>query len=237
MNKSKTTKLSDELILTWIEGNLSNEESKRVENLIRSSDENFIRYSALLASYNEMQAVQFEKTPEWLIEKANNELGLVTPLRNQPSSSKVTPKIEKFIKSIKWAFNRRFASYAIVSASILFLLLVSILIGPDTEGDGLKDEPLKFFDKLAQPKFQPVVNADLDGVKVIYLEDKIIITQDTKVKRELSITSQSGKLLLSVDIRDIENVINTSSIVDQEIILIKITTFDEIIYEATVRIK
>lgn len=237
MNTPKDKILSNELILAWIEGNLSKSEMERVKNLIKASDEAFLKYSTLLASYNEMQAVELEKTPDWLIEKANNELGLVTPLSKPPTPEKLTSKIEHIINSIKWAFKPRITSYAIVSAGILALIILTLLPDMNSDSNDLKDEPLKLFDQLTQPKFQPVVSTELEGVKVTFKDGKIIVTQPMKVKRELSITSQSGKMLISKNIQNIENTINTSSIEDQEIIIIKIKSFDEIIYEATVRIK
>jgi len=76
MSTSKKQILSDELILSYIEGNLPEEESKRVEKLIRSNDKHFIRFSSLYASYREMEEVKLEVVPDMLIERAKAEFQL-----------------------------------------------------------------------------------------------------------------------------------------------------------------
>ena len=76
MSTSKKQILSDELILSYIEGNLPEKESKRVEKLIRSSDKHFIRFSALYSSYREMEEGELEVVPDMLIERAKAEFQL-----------------------------------------------------------------------------------------------------------------------------------------------------------------
>ena len=76
MSTSKKQILSDELILSYIEGNLPEEESKRVEKLIRSNDKHFIRFSSLYASYREMEEIKLEVAPDMLIERAKAEFQL-----------------------------------------------------------------------------------------------------------------------------------------------------------------
>ena len=85
MSTSKKQILSDELILGYIEGNLPEEESKRVEKLIRSSDKHFIRFSALYASYREMEEVELEVIPDSLFERAKKEFGLKAEKAEKPN--------------------------------------------------------------------------------------------------------------------------------------------------------
>ena len=66
-------KLSDELLVAFLEGKLSDSEKKEVQDLINQSDANFIKYSRFYASYKQMEQTEFEVAPDQLIKLANKE--------------------------------------------------------------------------------------------------------------------------------------------------------------------
>ena len=72
----KHKKLTDELLVAFLDGNLSDSDKKNVRELINQNDENFMMYSRYYASYKQMQETDFEVVPDQLIEAANKKFGL-----------------------------------------------------------------------------------------------------------------------------------------------------------------
>jgi hypothetical protein len=130
MSTSKKQILSDELILGWIEGNLSAEESKRVEKLIKSSDKYFSRFSTLFAAYKEIEEVELEVTPDMLIERAKAEFQLD---EKKKAGGIIPENLLQSLRGIKDFIVVQKVRLAVVSTAMLTLLMigrVALIRGP-----------------------------------------------------------------------------------------------------------
>ena len=112
-------KISDELIIAYIEGNLSEEEALKVERLIDSDNLIFSRYAVLNRSYRQLEDTSFEVTPDSLKEKLNISLGLeAEEIAEKGSTASALDKVNQLVNNI---FQLR-PQLAIVSAAFVAFL-------------------------------------------------------------------------------------------------------------------
>tara|TARA_B100000315_G_scaffold238450_1_gene256254 strand:+ start:351 stop:1064 length:714 start_codon:yes stop_codon:yes gene_type:complete len=230
MSTSKKHILTDELILGWIEGNLSSEESERVEKLIKSSDKYFSRFSTLYAAYKEMEEVELEVTPDSLIERANKEFGLkAEKAEKQNIFPNITEKIATFFTP------PRLVPIGVFSTAFVVLMIVT-LFKPESD---IRDEDGKIrfvlSEKFTTRSATAVADNKLQGIQAYIQNDSLVIKQPIRFNRELSIISKDGELLLSSEFKDLENKIGLTSLSAQDSVIVKIMSLDTVVYEAVLK--
>lgn len=227
MSTNKINRLTDELLVGYIEGNLSKEDAKRVELLIKSSDENFARFSALYTSYREFQDLELEVTPDTLIQKVQAELGIT----NKKAASHKANVIKDFINNVQEILKPRVAVYALISAALVIVTIFTIYFQSDDETELQPKRDTEFFNKIMYPDMRPATHSNIKGIEVRLEEDVLTITQPFRFDREIIIYSEERELILSEKFREMDHKILLPETLKGDSIHIVITSLDTVVYK------
>ena len=119
--------ISDELLIAYIEGNLSEDDALNVEKAIDKDNQVFSRYAILNKSYKDLEETKYEVTPDSLKEKLNIEFGLekihATP--DKPETDGLSVSISSLIG--------KFFQPTPLFATILSVLVIMLFISKQTE--------------------------------------------------------------------------------------------------------
>jgi len=227
MSTNKINRLTDELLVGYIEGNLSKEDAKRVELLIKSSDENFARFSALYTSYREFQDLELEVTPDTLIQKVQAELGIT----NKKAASHKANVIKDFINNVQEILKPRVAVYALISTALVIVTIFTIYFQSDDETELQPKIDTEFFNKIMYPDMRPATHSNIKGIEVRLEEDVLTITQPFRFDREIIIYSEERELILSEKFREMDHKILLPETLKGDSIHIVITSLDTVVYK------
>ena len=227
MSTNKINRLTDELLVGYIEGNLSKEDAKRVELLIKSRDDNFARFSALYSSYREFQDLELEVTPDTLIQKVQAELGIT----NKKAASHKGNVIKDFINIVQEILKPRVAVYALISTALVIVTIFTIYFQSDDETELQPKIDTEFFNKIMYPDMRPATHSNIKGIEVRLEEDVLTITQPFRFDREIIIFSEERELILSEKFREMDHKILLSETLKGDSIHVVITSLDTVVYK------
>ena len=229
MSTSKKHILTDELILGWIEGNLSSEESERIEKLIKSSDKNFSRFSTLYAAYKEMEEVELEVTPDMLMKRLNKRFDL---------DQKTKPSIKldwlaQFDKTFNAIFNSQPAVATILSVMLVVLIGVNLLNQPEKRDD---EGRLRIITLLNSPEYTPAVaeltrgDSKIKEITVSVKNQELIIDQLISIERIVWVIDDQDNVLMQEKIDQRKNSLYFGSPVEKDSIRIIMESESVIVY-------
>ena len=221
----KNNKLSDELLVAFLEGKLSDSEQKEVQDLINQSDANFIKYSRFYASYKQMEETEFEVAPDQLINLANKEFGLEG--KKDPIES------FDFSKLFEWISNRRTTmAFATLAASVTILITVKNITVESPES-GKRPLVLRSLKKTNKAESGLAVKS-IEGLNVDIQNDTIFVNQPFKFNRTLIVLSGSKKdILFKSDFVNIDESFQLSDLSESDSVHIIIETLGEEVYRNT----
>ena len=230
MSTSKKHILTDELILGWIEGNLSSEESERIEKLIKSSDKNFSRFSTLYAAYKEMEEVELEVTPDMLMKRLNKRFDL---------DQKTKPSIKldwlaQFDKTFNAIFNSQPAVATILSVMLVVLIGVNLLNQPEKRDD---EGRLRIITLLNSPEYTPAVaeltrgDSKIKEITVSVKNQELIIDQLISIERIVWVIDDQDNVLMQEKIDQRKNSLYFGSPVEKDSIRIIMESESVIVYD------
>jgi len=250
-------KLNDELIIAFLEGNLSEDEEKNVQALINENDENFLRYSQLYDSYYEMMDAELEEVPDELIEKAYKKLGIaqswfsLSELKNRFNFGKKgyvdesRVEIRPAFKSLQEPADAYSPLSISPGRSILGIPLSSATIGLSLIGGlfvtviliNLSKSPASLGPGqiLSPPTEWLMRSDDSSGVSIQMKNDNIIITQKEMIERQIMITGVTGTpIYLDKEFNDTLNIIKWPEVSGD--IFISIYQNDELLFNKKIEI-
>lgn len=230
MSTSKKHILNDELILGWIEGNLSSEESERIEKLIKSSDKNFSRFSTLYAAYKEMEEVELEVTPDVLIKRLNKQFDL---------DQKTKPSIKldwlaQFDKTFNAIFNSQPAVATILSVMLVVLIGVNLLNQPEKRDDKGR---LRVITLLNSPEYTPAAQVLTRGdnktkeITVSVKNQELIIDQLISIERIVWVIDDQDNVLMQETIDKRNNLLYFGSPIEKDSIRVVMESEGVIVYD------
>jgi len=227
--------LTEEQILGWIEGNLTKSKSELVNSHLKECDKCFIIYSSLFSSYQEIETVKFEATPDMLIKKAIDFFRLG---RVKPNWKQYLPTVKSVInlsKRISEIFRPKVLAYAVISGILVIVVSISFLNYKKDDKSKIDVQNLlaPFMTKQATPTY----SNNLAGIVVSIKNDSIRITQPIRMQRRLIVQNQYGVKILMRDFNSINNIIQIPFSGNQDSVNIIITTLDTIVYESSIRLK
>ncbi|MBC8320164.1 MAG: hypothetical protein H8E34_05520 [Bacteroidetes bacterium] len=232
----KTEHLPDELILGFIECNLSNTDSDLVNDHLKTCDSCFVKFSTLFASYQEMEEVKLEVTPDMLINKITKKFSLV---KSKPYFKPVSAGLQRLVSDVSHWFDNllrpRKVVYAVVSTGIVVVILLTIF--RVRQEDRIESPTPGIFAPFLERQIMPVSSNNLSGIKVAIANDSLKISQPIRFKRELIVQTLNGKILLSKEFMDLNNTFQVPVNVIQDSVIIIITTLDSVVYEAVLRVE
>ena len=221
-------KLTDELLVAFLEGKLSDSEKKEVQDLINQSDANFIKYSRLYASYKQMEQTEFEVAPDQLIEAANKKYGLNI---NKGPTIEMAQGFD-FSNLIKWITNPRTLAYASLAASIAILISIQDPMIEKPEG-GRRPVLVRSLKKTNKAESGLAVES-IEGLNVDIRNDTIFVNQPFKFNRTLIVLSGSMKdILFRSDFINIDESFQFSDLSKSDSVYIIIETLGEEVYRNT----
>ena len=227
MSTNKINRLTDELLVGYIEGNLSKEDAKRVELLIKSSDENFARFSTIYSSYREFQHLELEVTPDALIKTVKKELGL----SNEKAVLKKESVFGVFINNVQEILKPPVAVYALISTALVIVTIFTIYFQSDDETELQPKIDTEFFNKIMYPDMRPTTHTNIKGIEVRLEEEVLTITQPFRFDREIIIFSEERELILSEKFREMDHNILLPETLKGDSIHIVITSLDTVVYK------
>ena len=233
MSTNKINRLTDELLVGYIEGNLSKEDAKRVELLIKSSDENFARFSALYSSYREFQDLELEVTPDTLIQKVQTELGIT----NKKAASHKRNVIKDFINNVQDILKPRVAVYALISTALVIVTIFTIYFQSDDETELQPKIDTEFFNKIMYRDMRPATHTNIKGIEVRLEEEVLTITQPFRFDREIIIFSEERELILSEKFREMDHKILLPETLKGDSIHVVITSLDTVVYRTILNLR
>ena len=217
-------KLTDELLVAFLEGKLSDSEKKEVQDLINQSDANFIKYSRFYASYKQMEQTEFEVTPDQLIERANKEFGL--------EAKKEPPPIHgfDFSKLLKWVTKPQTLAFATLAASVAILITTQDAMIERPE-DGKRPMVVRSLGKTKGAKPELADNR-IEGINIFIQNDTIFVEQPFKFNRTLIVLSGGKKdVLFKSDFTDMSESFQFSDLSKSDSVYIIIETLGEEVYK------
>jgi hypothetical protein len=221
--------LSEELMISWINGDLDDDQVTTAEKHINDCNKCLLDFSLLMKSHKEIEGKIFEKAPKHVIERVKMELGL-----------EKAPDISQGPIPIPTLGGRVFAHLTErgpVLYSIAAAILVLAVIIPILKDDGAEEEqsfPNKLLEQVQMPKVvSPTAKATIDGMQVTVKGNLLEITQPIKFPFTLKVLSISGTLLLKSELIDTENRLDLHSFKDLDSIKVVLTTLEEVIFDST----
>jgi len=219
-------KLSDELLVAFLEGKLSDSEKKEVQDLINQSDANFIKYSRFYASYKQMEQTEFEVAPDQLIKLANKEFGL------EAKKEPIIYPIDGFgfSKLLKWVSNPRTLAFATLAASVAILITVQDSMIERPEG-GRRPVIVRSLKKTNIAR-SGLADNKIEGLNIVIQNDTIFVEQTFKFNRTLIVLS-GGKqdILFKSDFTDMYESFQFPDLIKSDSVYIIIETLGEEVYK------
>lgn len=224
--------LSDELLIGFIEGRVDVTQGKESFSHIKSCDKCFLKYSSLRASYQEMDNIDLEVTPDSLVERANREYHLVEPKRVLTTIS------EKFKGTLKIGYENlthilrpRVVTYAVITTFILLIIFVPILFQKE-DIIGKEDVRKILENYINRTNNTALLSSDESlGIKVYLSNDTLRITQPFRFNRTLEIISNNGSVLYRSNFSDLTNDFLLNNFILNEPSIVTIVSMDTIIYK------
>ena len=205
--------LNDEIILSWINGDLPNDQVTEVKKHVDDCNTCLLRFSVLMKSHQEITGKSFETAPSKIINDVRSNLGLEVK-EGLEISGDIPPGQIPILHAIeeKPLGGRFFASltergpalYSVAAAILLLVVMLPIFMDDSAEeGETFKDRILK---RVQLPKVvSPHLNEEMAGIQ-LSLENNILkITQPIRFQRELKVYSDKGDLILETEFTDAEN--------------------------------
>ncbi len=224
--------LTEELILGWIEGNLTKSKSELVNSHLKECDKCFIVFSSLFSSYQEIESVKFETTPDILIKKAIDLFGLGKVKPNWMQSFPIVKSVKNLIKQLSEIFKPKVLAYVAISGILVIVVSISFLnIKKDDKSEiDIKNLVAPFMVRQAVPTY----SNNLAGIVVSFDNDSIRIEQPTRMKRKLTIHNKKREVILEKEFMDLHNSIPAPEIINQDTMWITIFTLNTVVFKTVI---
>jgi len=223
----KYKNLTDELLIAFLEGNLSDSEKKEVQNLINQSDANFVWYSRFYTSYKQMHETEFEVAPDQLIERANKEFGLEA--KKEPISDPAIDGFD-FSKLLKWVTKPQTLAYATLAASVAILITTQDAMIESPE-DGRRPVIVRSL-KKTNIATSGLADNKIEGLNIFIQNDTIFVEQTFKFNRTLIVLSGGKKdILFKSDFTDMYESFQFPDLIKSDSVYIIIETLGEEVYK------
>ena len=182
--------LSNELIIAYIEGNLSEEKAEFVEEVLRSDDRAFTRFAVFYRSISELDQVDLEVTPNVLTNRVNELFDLIKDVEE--------PAIKtNWLDQVNIAINTIFNSQNTVATvfAVLFVMIIGINLLDQPEDFLDEQGRLRILTHLDSPDYTPVSDEEMKGITVSLDEKELIITQRLSVERIVLVLDKQNDVL------------------------------------------
>mgnify|MGYP000022308115 CR=1 FL=1 len=240
----ENNKISDELLIAYIEGNLGEKDALNVEKGINTDNRVFSRYAILNKSYRQIEATEFEVTPDSLKEKLNIILELdANDKVDERIGTRLIDRVDSIVNSIFQLQPR----LAIVSAALVaFITRIMFLADPvkpimlytdNNASDKQRiSELIQSLDNKSS-SYLSVKEKQSKGIDISIKDDTLSIKQILKVPRKVYIFNYDKNILLEKEISDKENKIVIKDMIDNDSLRITIETAGIIIYDDWLKMK
>ena len=222
--------LNTEEMMALLEGSLSIELNSEYEEHIHKCDKCFLEFSQYSLSYDELQEMKFEVTPEDLIKRADNEFSLIPDDNKAPIWSRVGKIIPKTRLLPVWSLPKRTTE---LLAFGIAAVIIFIFIGNNSEGD--QASPAINFKPFKQNYvMNPTEEIMQGGLKITVEGDTLNISQPVKIKRKVMFYDSQQNPIAEQSVSDLSNIITLPPFVKNDKIYIEITTFDTIVWRGLI---
>ena len=231
--------ISDELIISYINGSLPNDQKELLESVLLNDDNVFTRYAIFKKAHLDISNSQLEVTPDILKEKLISELGLST---GESENLDKEPGLLGWFDSLITSIFELQPRLAIISTALIALLTRYLFLADPVKAPSrllYSDEPKhrKHISELYESlnnkskSYQSVNARKKVGLAVSIKDDTLIIQQPLIVSRKIYVFNSEQSVLLEDVVKDKENNILLEKLSDQDSLRVMIETAGIIIYD------
>ena len=223
-------KLSDELIIGYIEGKLSDEKTKYVERILAADDDAFTRYAIFYRSFSELESIELEVTPDMLIKRLNKRFNL---------DQKTKPSIKfdwlaQFGQNFIAIFISKPVIATVLSVMLVVLIGVNLLNQPEKRDDKGR---LRIITLLNSPEYTPAAQVLTRGdnkikeITVSVKNQELIIDQLISIERIVWVIDDQDNVLMQETIDKRNNLLYFGSPIEKDSIRVVMESEGVIVYD------
>ena len=237
-NKNKS--ISDELLIAYIEGNLSKKQSIIVENAISEDNILFSRYAILNKSYQQLNETNFEVTPDSLKERLNQEFGIKKEIVKEPL------KLHTYANEL---LNKIFNSTPILATVMSVFLIMLIIfnssgdVNSSPQGKPILNAPKDVNEFLKRMNNQNVSVVPLssdqmnEGIMVSIKNDTLVIKQTLSIARKIYVINMSNTYMHDYMVNKKINKIQLNPGFQGDSVRVIIESFDSKVFDDWLKMK
>ena len=238
--------ISAELLIAFINKELSDDELEVIENTLENDDEAFARFAILNQSIKKINSVSLEVTPDVLRKKLHKEYGVISKSKPKSIFDKIIDKANDFVN----IFSQPGPAIAVIGTACILLLMIGPFLGDEEVIYNPKDisillnkiqdkqrkmistsgnkEPLKSRLNTTIPLIQRAKNKNF----IISIDNNnIIIEQKFKIVRDLTIINPEESKILNKSIKEIVNTINITEFKENDSLRVVLETVGTIVFD------
>ncbi|MBT7091798.1 MAG: hypothetical protein HN936_01035 [Bacteroidetes bacterium] len=222
--------LNTEEMMALLEGSLSLEVKSDYEKHIHKCDKCFLEFSQYSLSYDELEQIKFEVTPDDLIKRTEHEFFLI------PKDNKISiwNRIRKFIPNENsipiWSVTKRTAE---LLAFGIAAIIVFIIIGYNSENEQVSTS-IDFKTFKQNYMMRPTEDITEGGLKISVMSDTLNISQPIQIIRKVMFYDSLKNPIAEQFVSGLSNTLSLPPSLKNEKIYIEITTFDTIVWRGLI---
>ncbi len=218
--------LNTEEIIALLEGSLSLKLKSEYEEHIHKCDKCFLEFSHYRLSYNELEEIKLEVTPEDLIKRAENEFYLIPDDSKAPIWSRMRKIIPNMRSLPIWSLPGRTTEFlAIGIAAVIIFIFIGINSKSEQVSPAINFKPFK-----QNYMMNPTEEIMQGGLKITLEGDTLNISQPVKIKRKVMFYDSLKNPIAEQSVSGLSNTITLPPFVKNDKVYVEITTFDTIVW-------
>lgn len=252
--------LSDELLIAFINKELSDDELEVIENNLENDDEAFARFAILNQSIKKINSVLLEVTPDVLRKKLHKEYGVISKSKPKSIFDKIMDKVNIFTN----IFSQPGTAITVIATACIVLLMIGPFLGDEevidnpkdisailnkikekqkrmisTSGSDMLEKHMKMVsddaNELPRNRYNSITKANKKSFIISIDKNNMIIEQKFKIIRDLTIISLDKSKIINKRIKEIVNTIDITEFKENDSLRVVLETVGTIVFDDWVK--
>ena len=242
--------VSDELLIAFIEKDLSAENKKFVEKSLLADEKVFSRFAILNQSIKNIKSVNLEVTPDILRERLLKSYKIAPKHEQNSIFDKLLGRMNNFVTLLA----QPGPAVTVIATACVVLMMIGPFIGTkeiinDAEDisailNRIKEKQMRMMStsgnkNLSKDRYNatlPLIQKAKNKNFIVSIDNnKMIIEQKLKIARDLTIISPDEKTVLNKRIKEIYNSVNITEFAGNDSMRVVLETIGTIVYDDWVK--
>ena len=242
--------VSDELLIAFIEKDLSAENKKFVEKSLLADEKVFSRFAILNQSMKNIKSVNLEVTPDILRERLLKSYKIAPKHGQNSIFDKLIERMNNFVTLLA----QPGPAVTVIATACVVLMMIGPFIGTkeiinDAEDistilNRIKEKQMRMMStsgnkNLSKDRYNatlPLIQKAKNKNFIVSIDNnKMIIEQKLKIARDLTIISPDEKTVLNKRIKEIYNSVNITEFAGNDSMRVVLETIGTIVYDDWVK--